>query len=442
MNNATACPLPLDLWLAERLGIPAEAVTREDISQYQLRALQETLRHARARSRFYSQTLASVPSGFPRTLADMRHIPLTTEQDLVRHGHDFLSVSQSRVARIVTMESSGTAGAPKRIFFTEGDQSLSLEFFAHGVLSLLSPGQRVLVALPVERDGGVGRLLARGIARAGVEPILHGLPIDMDALLQDCRTLQPACIIGFPVHMLSMAHHPLALRALESLRTIVLCSDSVTPSLRSTLQSLTGAEVFEHYGSTEMGLGGGIDCHVHVGYHLREADLYFEVVSTQTGEVLPDGEVGELVFTALHREAMPLIRYRTGDLSRFLPEPCPCGSRLRRLEYIHNRINGFIVIGNGATLTLPMLDNALYRLPHIRNFQARLIRGAPERLEVILDGSGIGVETISQAERALLTLPAIACSHAAGALELHLSTAHEPLPVSPVKRRIDVCCEH
>lgn len=439
MIATTARTLHLDHWLAKRLGVPGHRATREAIRQYQLRALQQTMRHARTHSRFYAQRLALLPNDLPLTLNDMCRLPFTTEQDLVRHGQDLLCISQSQVARVVTMQSSGTGGERKRIFFSTTDQELFLDFFAHGVQSILAPGDRMLIALPVERDGGVGQQLAKGISRAGIKPILHGLPTNMDEFLRDCENLQPTCMIGFPVQMLAAAQHPLATRALTSLRSIILCSDSVSPALLHALHSATAAEVFEHYGSTEMGLGGGIDCCAHQGYHLREADLYFEVVSTQTGEPLPDGEVGELVFTTLHREAMPLIRYRTGDLSRFVPEPCPCGSKLLRLERIHNRLRGFIEIGKGATLTLPMLDNALFRLRGLRDFRSCLHRGTPDRLDVLLDAPGQDANFLRQAERALCTLPAIASSRTAGTLELRISTASAPLPVSDAKRRIEVC---
>jgi phenylacetate-coenzyme A ligase PaaK-like adenylate-forming protein len=98
-----------------------------------------------------------------------------------------------------------------------------------------------------------------------------------------------------------------------------------------------GCEVFEHYGMTEMGLGGAMACEAHDGYHPREADLLFEIVDPRTGAPLPDGEYGEIVFTTLTRTAMPLVRYRTGDMSRFIPGPCPCGSVLKRLARVADR---------------------------------------------------------------------------------------------------------
>ena len=102
---------------------------------------------------------------------------------------------------------------------------------------------------------------------------------------------------------------------------------------------------------TEMGLGGGVQCSARQGYHLREADLYFEIVDPHSGEPLPEGELGEVVFTTLTREGMPLIRYRTGDLSRFLPGQCPCGTLLRSMESIRQRVAGNLELAGGRLLT-------------------------------------------------------------------------------------------
>ncbi len=111
--------------------------------------------------------------------------------------------------------------------------------------------------------------------------------------------------------------------------------------------------MFNHYGMTEMGLGGGVDCRALTGYHLREADLYFEIVDPVDGRPLPDGEPGEVVFTTLTRRGMPLIRYRTGDLARFLPGSCPCGTVLRRLDHVQGRLAGRVKVGGGYRLESP-----------------------------------------------------------------------------------------
>ena len=118
---------------------------------------------------------------------------------------------------------------------------------------------------------------------------------------------------------------------------MLLSADYVSPACRELLKESWGCAVFEHYGMTETGLGGAVSCEAHYGYHPREADLLFEIVDPATGRPLPPGERGELVFTTLTRRAMPLIRYRTGDFSRFFPEPCPCGTGLLTLDWVGDR---------------------------------------------------------------------------------------------------------
>ena len=133
-----------------------------------------------------------------------------------------------------------------------------------------------------------------------------------------------------------------------------------------------GCPVFEHYGMTEMGLGGGVQCSAHKGYHLREADLLFEIIDPRTGQPVPDGETGEVVFTTLTRKAMPLIRYRTGDLARFIPGPCPCGTLLKRLDRIQGRLTGAVVLDKGHQLSIPDLDDVVFSVRGILDYQAEV----------------------------------------------------------------------
>jgi phenylacetate-coenzyme A ligase PaaK-like adenylate-forming protein len=116
-----------------------------------------------------------------------------------------------------------------------------------------------------------------------------------------------------------------------------------------------------------MGLGGGVECEAHGGYHLREADMLFEIVHPETGEPVLDGEYGEVVFTTLTRRGMPLIRYRMGDRSRFLVGGCPCGTKLRTMEKIRGRFSGFVQVGE-ETLKLPDFDEALFPIQGLLNF--------------------------------------------------------------------------
>jgi phenylacetate-coenzyme A ligase PaaK-like adenylate-forming protein len=123
-----------------------------------------------------------------------------------------------------------------------------------------------------------------------------------------------------------------------------------------------------------MGLGGGVECGAHNGYHTRDADLLFEVVDPATGERVRDGEWGEVVFSTLNRRGMPLVRYRTGDRGRFLAGPCPCGSRLKRLDRISGRLGEAVRLHGGSRLSIAQLDDVLYRNPGVSAYGAEMVR--------------------------------------------------------------------
>jgi phenylacetate-coenzyme A ligase PaaK-like adenylate-forming protein len=123
----------------------------------------------------------------------------------------------------------------------------------------------------------------------------------------------------------------------KNMRTVLLSAEYVSDDRCALIERAWHCKVFEHYGMTEMGLGGAMACETRSGYHPREADLLFEIVDPKTGAPAPDGAYGEMVFTTLTRQAMPFIRYRTGDFSRWLPGRCPCGSVLRRLDRVADR---------------------------------------------------------------------------------------------------------
>jgi phenylacetate-coenzyme A ligase PaaK-like adenylate-forming protein len=431
---------PLDVWAAQRVGAAAETLTREAITRYHLRALQQTVALARRKSSFYATRMAGVPAAWPRSLDEFAGAPLTSPADIVERGHEFLCVPQSEISRVVTLESSGTSGGRKRIFFTSEDQELALDFFAHGVASMGAAGDRMLIALPGEREGSVGYQLARGIARAGIAPISHGFILDPVEALEWMDREKVSLLIGFPVQMLALAlqRGELARRVFHRLRTIILCSDHVAESLAHRIRKATGSAIFEHYGSTEMGLGGGVDCHAHSGYHLREADLYFEIVSPNTGEPLSEGETGEVVFTTLGRAGMPLIRYRTGDLSRIVPGSCLCGSPLRRMARVENRIAADIPLGSQGSVSIATLDDSLFAIPAVFDFAAALLPGTPNELQVRVYAPGPREHVSAEVKSALMRLPAIAANCALGDLQVTVLLQPEPFPVTGAKRTIAV----
>ncbi|MDR2089333.1 MAG: AMP-binding protein [Clostridiales Family XIII bacterium] len=335
----------LDAWTARKIGLPAGALPRrEDIERYQLAMLCRTLQAAKEHSPFYARRLAGIDvlRDIAR-LEDVRRIPFTTESDLRDSGLSMLCVPQRDVSRIVTLQTSGSAGKPKRIYFTEADQELTVDFFHCGMRVMVDESDLVLILLPCERPGSVGDLLRRGLARGGTESIPYGpLPRDdasLDAAVLDLiRARRVSALVGGPAEIARLARGGAANGVNgASVRSVLLSTEYVSDENRRTIEECWDCKVFEHYGTTESGLGGAMACHVREGYHPREADLLFEIIDPESGRPLPDGAWGEVVFTTLTRRAMPFIRYRIGDVGRWLPAPCGCGSALKRLDRIGDR---------------------------------------------------------------------------------------------------------
>ncbi|MEG2199399.1 MAG: AMP-binding protein [Anaerovorax sp.] len=330
----------MDQWIKEKINLAEhERLTREAIQSYQLKKLKETLDWAREHSRFYGTRLG----GFQvETFSDFEKLPFTTVTDLRELGIQMLCVGQNEVSRIVTLDTSGTTGKPKRVYYTEEDQELTIDFFNRGMENLVNKRDRVLILLPYERPGSVGDLLAKGLARLGASVVCYGLlpqgDDDLMKLLIHIKEWGITSMVGAATQVARLALESEKRGMTENrIATVLLSVEYVSKEMRETISRAWNCQVFEHYGMTEMGLGGGVSCFSLEGYHPREADLYFEMINPETGAIVNSGEYGEVVFTTLTRKAMPFIRYRTGDVSRWLEKPCICGSPLKRLDRVGDR---------------------------------------------------------------------------------------------------------
>jgi phenylacetate-coenzyme A ligase PaaK-like adenylate-forming protein len=157
---------PIHPWIAQKIGCTSPELTQEAIADYQLQKLQETLDLCRSKSPFYRQKLAGLPIQLA-SLADLQAFPFTTADEVRERPLSFLCVSQSDIERVVTLDTSGTSGAPKRLYFTAADQELTRDFFHIGMTTFTAPGDRVLILLPCERPGSVGDLLDQALAWLG-----------------------------------------------------------------------------------------------------------------------------------------------------------------------------------------------------------------------------------------------------------------------------------
>lgn len=335
---------PLDSWLAARLSIHLDALSPATVRARQDHLLREAVRRA-LDAPFYRARLAGLP--LPRTLDDLAGLPFTIPDDLREGGDALLRVADDAVARIVTLPTSGSTGAPKRLRFSDADIERTVDFFAVGMTTLCRPGDVVAIFMPGQRPGSVGDLLDRGLRRAGTQPVL--LPPAASGAEHAARLAETGAqvFVATPTQARAIADAVLADAARTGLipaprpRACLLSAEATPPETADRIRAALGCEVFDHWGMTETGYGGGVECAAHRGFHLREADIHVEIVHPLTGAPLPDGQTGEVVVTTLAAEAMVLLRYRTGDAAAMLPPPCRCGSPLRRLGPVLGRIRRY-----------------------------------------------------------------------------------------------------
>ena len=339
----------LDNWIENIEALPE--LTREGLEALQLRRLNETLAKLKARGGFYKDYPEKLDS-----LSELRKLPFTTAADLSAYPGKFLLTSQSEVSRVISGATSGTTGPAKRVFYTDRDTEHTVGFFAAGISEMLSEGEKCFIAFPFTGPFGLGDLIAQAVQRLGATPIKTGFGQTWGEMLALIRETKPETYIGFPVTLLSL------LRMYEGefpIKRALVSGDACPEGVLAELERALGSKLYPHYGSRECGLGGAVTCPAFEGMHLWENHILPEIID-ETGNVLPDGEYGELVITTIGADAMPLIRYRTGDFTRILP-PCPCGGITRRIDTVSRR---------EGPISIETLDSALFALPELADYRA------------------------------------------------------------------------
>ena len=355
-------------------------LSRKEIEAVQLQKLNRLLLREKERAGFYRD----LPDHLDR-LSDLKNLPFTTEADLSRNAASLLLTSQADISRILSDATSGTTGLPKRVFYTDSDLENTVRLYMAGLGELIFPGDRVMICFPFSGPNGLGELIAEAIDRLGATPLKLGTALSYGELSAVMDTEQPAAYVGMPVPLLGL----LRCCGRRSLRRALVSGDACPESVLTACEELLGSRLFPHYGSREMGMAGAVTCQAHAGMHLRENHIIAEIISPE-GIPLPPGEVGELVITTIGMEALPLIRYRTGDYTSILPTPCPCGSETVRLGPIRRKNEGF---------DLCDIDEAVFAFPEVVDCKA--FQTEDSLLLQLLTTKNADVQHITSAVKAL-----------------------------------------
>ena len=325
-----------------------EEAPREEIRELQNERLRETVRNAYENVGFYREELdeLGVAPEDIETVDDVERLPFTTKEDFRSEYPDGLfAVDDDEVARIHA--SSGTTGKPKIVSYTQNDLDVWSEVVARCLsASGLEAGDTVQNAYGYGLfTGGLG--LHYGVEELGatVIPIGGGQTQRQVEMLEDLESDAISCTPSYALYLAETAKEMgVDIKELP-LRVVIFGAEPCTEPMREEIEERLGVTGVDIYGLSEI-IGPGVsnECEEQDGLHIWEDRFYPEVIDPDTGETLPPGEEGELVLTTLSKEALPVLRYRTGDLTTLNYDPCECDRTMVRMDNITGRADDLIIV--------------------------------------------------------------------------------------------------
>jgi phenylacetate-CoA ligase len=343
-----------------------ETLQGKELAEHQLKQLKWTLQQSQNIG-FYRRALheAGVRAGDIRTLDDVGKLPFTVKKDL-REGYPFgfLAVPREKVVRIHT--TSGTTGKPTVVAYTRGDLDHWADLIARN-LTMVGLREGDVFQNSVNYGlftGGLG--FHYGAERIGctVIPAATGNTKRQIEMIQDFGVNAIHCTPSYAMHLAEVAEAEGA--QMPTLRTGMFGAEPWSESMRTELEKRLGVTAYDSYGLSEMyGPGVAFECPERDGLHIWHDAYFVEIIDPKSGERCGEGERGEMVITPLVKEAMPLIRYRTGDITKLMEDGCACG-RGQKIGRISGRSDDMLVI-RGINVFPSQIEHVLVSLPDVGN---------------------------------------------------------------------------
>jgi len=343
-----------------------ETLKPADLQALQLKRLKKTLRSVQ-NVEFYRKQFdnAGIATSDIKTLDDLQKVPFTKKQDL-RDGYPFgfFAVPMRKIVRIHT--TSGTTGKPTVVGYTRKDLDTWANLIARN-MTMIGIGKDDIFQNMVNYGmftGGLG--FHYGAEKIGmtVIPSATGNTRRQIEMIRDFGVTTIHCTPSYAMHLSEVAEE--MGETLESLKTGIFGAEPWSDTMRHTLENRLGVTAYDSYGMSELfGPGVAFECPERDGLHIWHDSYLVEIINPKTGERLSDGERGELVVTPLVKEAMPLIRYRTGDITMLMEEGCLCG-RGKKITRLSGRSDDMLII-RGINVFPSQIEHVLLRIPEVGN---------------------------------------------------------------------------
>ena len=378
---------------------------RKKIEDIQLERLRHMACKAYENVPFYKKRFdeSGIKPEMIKSLSDLKNLPFTTKEDL-RDNYPFGLFAEPMKNVVRLHASSGTTGKPVVAGYTKGD----IEVWSEAIARIVTAGgidENDVVQISFGYGlftGGFG--LHYGIEKVGatIVPMSSGNTQKQLMLMQDFGTTALVATPSYAMYLSEMIKEKEIPRENFKLKYGFFGSEAMSEKMREKLEDSMGILVTSNYGLTEvMGPGVSGECIYKCGEHINEDMFIVEIIDPRTGEVLPYGESGEVVITTLTKEAMPVLRYRTRDISYIIPEPCTCGRTSYRLAPIQGRTDDMLKI-KGVNLFPSEIESVVLEFPQVSpNYQLILRReNMLDTLEIVVElVDGSLLERFSEIEK-------------------------------------------
>ncbi|WP_298038043.1 phenylacetate--CoA ligase [uncultured Desulfuromonas sp.] len=384
-----------------------ETLPREAIESLQLKRLQQTVERVCATVPFYRESFrkAGVGLGTVKTLEDLQRLPFTLKQDMRdNYPYGLFAVPLEQIVRIHA--SSGTTGKPTVVGYTRRDIDNWAELMARSFVAAgAHKGDVIHNAYGYGLfTGGLGAHYGAEKLGASVIPMSGGNTLKQLMIMQDFGSTVLTCTPSYSLYLAEVAaEQGIDFKALK-LKVGIFGAEPWTEQMRSEIESKLNIKAIDIYGLSEiLGPGVGIECvEAQNGLHIWEDHFIPEIIDPDTGEVLPAGEKGELVITTITKEGIPLIRYRTRDITRIITEPCVCGRTHARLERMSGRSDDMLII-RGVNVFPSQIESVLFNIEGIEPHY-QLIVDREENLDTLEVQVEVGEGTFSDEIKVLQQL--------------------------------------
>ena len=364
-----------------------ETMKREKLEKLQLKRLKETAALVYNKVPYYKKLFKAkgITPGHMKTLDDISKLPFTTREDLQKNYPDkLLTIHHHDTMRLHT--SSGTTGKPKAVFFTRKDIDVAANNIAR---CLTMTGVTKADVLQNMMSYGLftgGLMMHYGAEKVGalVIPSAIGNTERQLLLMEDFKTTSIHLTPSYALYLSDIFEKKgPAFRKKLKLKRAYMGAEPYTEETKKKIESILKVKVYNSYGLTEMnGPGVAFECEYQNGMHLWEDSYLMEIVDPKTDRPVPDGETGELILTTLTREGMPIIRYRTRDITAIMPEKCKCGRTHRRIMRIKGRADDMFIM-RGVNIYPQQIERVLMSVAHVeKNYQIYLDEGDKIKVKV------------------------------------------------------------